>query len=691
VELTDENDLTYNVIPAVGINISSGDSTRYDFTDTKMQSVRVEILSIEDFDPQTDLKSLTGDSTAGLSLWRDNKSGGEIGSFNATDTFVPTNATIWTYEGNLYDEDLEEWVNKYSTTLVLQSSIEDQGYIYPYDYHPDYPHGPAVVNKTLYRGTDFYLAFRTTEFLTYGARFRVKIPYEGIWTTAGKAAYNTLPLITREINGNVFTKITSLTPPGFSPLEASSEPTRLFKVELNDNGSAKNPQIVGLSVEFYDRGDFNLSDLASFAHVAPVFNGETSWYDVTYQNTNELKKCGVVIYSDDTLTNPVMISRYRTLSWSGLPDGYQFEFSTPLNIPTTLYVAIRTSATFTPGDSFDAGIVGWGLNNTAWEKTGSRAIPIVDINSLETTSYARKQSGIFNTPASGTIMLLYESGYGQVILNWTNARNFIPADSFIEYQIIRDGVVIETVTDIDTTTWTDNTAEDGEDYTYSVNIIYTHGSGQQTIWSNEITTRVLSFTDSQAPDFWLAASGYTVTLHWQDNSYDPDPIPNDTYDARAMGFFFRRTYLEDGTQHETYVASQFTEENPHNIQYQYTDSGLQPGIYVYELFMVKTYQGGADKESKPEVRWTPVFPEEEGVSGAGGCFIATAAYGTEMAKEVSALRRFRDEHLLKNRAGRAFVRWYYRHSPPVADFIRDKGILKAAIRLGLKPLLWLLK
>jgi hypothetical protein len=77
--------------------------------------------------------------------------------------------------------------------------------------------------------------------------------------------------------------------------------------------------------------------------------------------------------------------------------------------------------------------------------------------------------------------------------------------------------------------------------------------------------------------------------------------------------------------------------------------------------------------------------------GDGVCFIATAAYGTEMAKEVVVLKRFRDEHLLKNRAGRAFVRWYYRHSPPVADFIRDKGILKAAVRVGLKPLLWLIR
>ncbi len=75
--------------------------------------------------------------------------------------------------------------------------------------------------------------------------------------------------------------------------------------------------------------------------------------------------------------------------------------------------------------------------------------------------------------------------------------------------------------------------------------------------------------------------------------------------------------------------------------------------------------------------------------GGDDCFIATAVYGTKMAREVISLRRFRDTRLLKNRTGRAFVRWYYKHSPPVADFIRDKKILKAAVRVGLQPLLWL--
>lgn len=49
--------------------------------------------------------------------------------------------------------------------------------------------------------------------------------------------------------------------------------------------------------------------------------------------------------------------------------------------------------------------------------------------------------------------------------------------------------------------------------------------------------------------------------------------------------------------------------------------------------------------------------------GGGGCFIATAAYCSYLHKDVSFLRRFRDEHLLTKSAGRAFVAFYYRHSP----------------------------
>jgi len=69
----------------------------------------------------------------------------------------------------------------------------------------------------------------------------------------------------------------------------------------------------------------------------------------------------------------------------------------------------------------------------------------------------------------------------------------------------------------------------------------------------------------------------------------------------------------------------------------------------------------------------------------GGCFIATAAYGTPMAEEIEALRDFRDEYLLTNPVGQALVELYYKISPPMAEFIEEHPALKPVVRAGLLP------
>jgi hypothetical protein len=68
-----------------------------------------------------------------------------------------------------------------------------------------------------------------------------------------------------------------------------------------------------------------------------------------------------------------------------------------------------------------------------------------------------------------------------------------------------------------------------------------------------------------------------------------------------------------------------------------------------------------------------------------GCFIATAAYGQDMAREVQALRAFRDEFLITNRPGRAFVAWYYRHGPEAAAWLNAHPGYKPLVRAALLP------
>ncbi|HUU62904.1 MAG TPA: CFI-box-CTERM domain-containing protein [Dehalococcoidia bacterium] len=64
----------------------------------------------------------------------------------------------------------------------------------------------------------------------------------------------------------------------------------------------------------------------------------------------------------------------------------------------------------------------------------------------------------------------------------------------------------------------------------------------------------------------------------------------------------------------------------------------------------------------------------------GGCFIATAAYGTASAAEIDVLRAFRDEVLLESTVGSQLVEWYYQTSPPVADFISENYVLRTLVR-----------
>jgi hypothetical protein len=68
-----------------------------------------------------------------------------------------------------------------------------------------------------------------------------------------------------------------------------------------------------------------------------------------------------------------------------------------------------------------------------------------------------------------------------------------------------------------------------------------------------------------------------------------------------------------------------------------------------------------------------------------GCFIATAAWGTPLAREIDALRTVRDRHLLTNPLGQLAVASYYALSPPIARAISGDERLRAGARALLGP------
>ena len=91
-----------------------------------------------------------------------------------------------------------------------------------------------------------------------------------------------------------------------------------------------------------------------------------------------------------------------------------------------------------------------------------------------------------------------------------------------------------------------------------------------------------------------------------------------------------------------------------------------------------------------EVEESIVISENPGNEG-GGCLIATAAYGSEMAPQVQFLREIRDNQLTNTDFGLSFMtgfnQFYYSFSPYIADMQRENPAFKELVKIGITPLL----
>jgi peptidyl-prolyl cis-trans isomerase B (cyclophilin B) len=78
----------------------------------------------------------------------------------------------------------------------------------------------------------------------------------------------------------------------------------------------------------------------------------------------------------------------------------------------------------------------------------------------------------------------------------------------------------------------------------------------------------------------------------------------------------------------------------------------------------------------------------------GGCLIATATYGSELAPQVQQLRELRDNQLMTTESGTAFMATfndvYYSFSPIIADYERENPYFKEAVKLSITPMISLL-
>ena len=86
-----------------------------------------------------------------------------------------------------------------------------------------------------------------------------------------------------------------------------------------------------------------------------------------------------------------------------------------------------------------------------------------------------------------------------------------------------------------------------------------------------------------------------------------------------------------------------------------------------------------------------VVDEEPAATGGGGCLIATAAYGTELAPQVQFLREIRDNTVMSTASGTSFMtgfnQLYYSFSPMIADLERENPMFQEAVRAFITPMI----
>jgi hypothetical protein len=104
----------------------------------------------------------------------------------------------------------------------------------------------------------------------------------------------------------------------------------------------------------------------------------------------------------------------------------------------------------------------------------------------------------------------------------------------------------------------------------------------------------------------------------------------------------------------------------------------------------QTQQQTQQTQQQPQQQ-TQQTQQTQQQSRGGGCLIATAAFGSEMAPQVQFLRELRDNTILQTESGTSFMagfnQFYYSFSPVIADYERENPAFKEAVKITLTPLL----
>jgi hypothetical protein len=125
---------------------------------------------------------------------------------------------------------------------------------------------------------------------------------------------------------------------------------------------------------------------------------------------------------------------------------------------------------------------------------------------------------------------------------------------------------------------------------------------------------------------------------------------------------------------------EFQEDGMYTLEFDVEGILFQPIPLEKVSFDITVGEADAQPDTPPPVN-----------DNGGGCLIATAAYGSELAPQVQQLRELRDNTILQTESGSSFMmmfnEFYYSFSPTIADFERENLIFKEGVKVTLTPML----
>ena len=258
---------------------------------------------------------------------------------------------------------------------------------------------------------------------------------------------------------------------------------------------------------------------------------------------------------------------------------------------------------------------------------------------------------------------------------------YVNASNYTSYEISGMGIasaIVEGFTD-STSLGTTIALING---TWSKNVNFTgitEGSLSLTAVSGGITSPAVTGTfDITAPGSSANSPSYasgTFSLAW-------------TADDASSGVASTELWYKKGSG-GTWANTGLTAQAGTSGTFAYSPSQVEEGTYY---FATRSTDKAGNVEAEPSGEGdvykevSPISPGGTDKAAGEGCFISTAAYGSNMDWHVQILSEFRDRHLLTNQIGHGILDAYYKFSPPVANYLHKHPSARALVRYALIPI-----